>query len=98
MSIDDLIREKFGTVDFAAPSGAPCLPPVGATPLQIRDHADQYTPDRAITEAQARKLCGTCPAKDACLTANGTNRHSIVAGTTPDHPVRKQMRGEVDAA
>ena len=96
MSTDDLIREKFGTVDFAAPSGAPCLPPVGATRLQIRDHADQWHPDHAYGRRDARKLCAGCPALNACLAANLHEPDGIWGGTTPDG--RKRLRGEVDAA
>jgi hypothetical protein len=92
----DHLVELFGANDFTPPRNAPCLPTPGATPLQIRDHADQWHPDHAYGRRDARKLCAGCPALNACLAANLHEPDGVWGGTTPDG--RKRLRGEVDAA
>ena len=90
--MSDFITEKFGPAPTWMDPAAPCLPTAGSTPLQIRDHTDQWHPATAYGPQQARELCRGCPALNACLTANLHEPDGIWGGTTPHQ--RKWLRGK----
>ena len=91
--MSDYLIESIGRVDWQPPTTAPCLPTPGSTPLQIRDHTDQWHPDRQPTRADARRLCAGCPALNKCLTLNLHEKEGVWGGTTPDD--RKRLRGDL---
>jgi hypothetical protein len=90
--MSDHLTELFGPNDFTPPPNAPCLPTPGSTPLQIRDHTDQWVPDRQHTPAQARKLCAGCPAQTACLAEFWEDPWVIAGGTTAEERKAKRKK------
>lgn len=97
----DFLADLFGASDGPWTGNEPCTPPAGASPTEIREHADQWHPvtpykpdpgkERAMA-AEAKRLCGGCDKITACLAwALDHPDATGIYGATTD-PGRKQLR------
>lgn len=86
--MNDLLADMFGANDddWMADPNRVCRPTPGATPQQVRTHADQWFPPDTVTARTARRLCAECPVRAACLrhALDNGEAEGVWGGTTPD--------------